>query len=86
MVQNTVELRVTAINTAKDYTKDVDSLIEEAKKIEKYIKGDATIPDVVEDPSNVLVKAFGEMQKNMKPLPPLPEIKVKKAKKKNKPE
>jgi hypothetical protein len=86
MVQNLVELRVMAINTAKDYAKNVDTLIEEARKIEEYIQGDAIIPNVVEDPTKIWFKTFSEMQKNMQPLPPLPEIKVKKTKKKNKPE
>lgn len=84
MVLNAVELRAMAINIAKELTKNVDTLIEEAQKIEKYIQGDATIPNVVEDPSKVWIKAFEGMQKNLQPFPPLPEIKVKKAKKKNK--
>lgn len=74
MVQNTVELRVVAITIAKEYVKDVKSLLEESKKIEKYIQGNATIPNVVEDPNNSLVKAFENMQKRIQ-TPQLPEIK-----------
>ncbi len=74
MIQNTVELRVVAITIAKEYVKDVKSLLEEAEKIEKYIQGNATIPDVVEDPSNSWVKSFTEMYKST--MPKLPEIPV----------
>ena len=76
MVQNLVELRVMAINTARDYAKNVDTLIEEARKIEEYIQGDAIIPNVVEDPNNIWLKAFEEIRKNSFPSPqPLPELK-----------
>ena len=77
MILNTVELRVTAISIAKEYVKDAKSLIDEAKKIEKYIKGNATIPDVVEDPSSSWVKSFGEITKNSMPkLPDFPDIPI----------
>ena len=76
VVQNTVELRVVAITIAKEYVKDVKSLLEESKKIEKYIQGSAFIPNSVEDPNSSLVRAFEKMQKNIK-TPELPEIKSK---------
>ena len=72
VIQNTVELRVVAITLAKEYVKDVKSLLEESKKIEKYIQGSATIPDVVEDPSNPWMKCLEEMRKSTLPLT-LPE-------------
>ena len=64
VIQNTVELRVVAITLAKEYVKDVKSLLEESKRIEKYLQGNATIPDVVEDPSNPWMKCLEEMRKN----------------------
>jgi hypothetical protein len=67
VIQNTVELRVVAITLAKEYVKDVKSLLEESKKIEKYIQGSATIPDVVEDPSNPWMKCLEEMRKSTLP-------------------
>lgn len=83
MVQNKVELRVYAVNVAKEYAKDVDSLIEQASRIEKYVQGDAIIPDVVEDPNSIWIKAFEELRKNPFQTPqPLPELKPVKTKKK----
>lgn len=86
MIQNVVELRVFAVNTAKEYAKDVQALIKDAGKIEEYVRGNATIPEVVEDPNNYLVKAFEQMRKSTfaptPPLPEFPELKEKKTRKK----
>ena len=67
VIQNTVELRVVAITLAKEYVKDVKSLLEESEKIEKYLQGTANIPDAVEDPSNPWVKCLEEMRKSAAP-------------------
>lgn len=64
VIQNTVELRVVAITLAKEYVKDVKSLLEESEKIERYLQGTATIPDAVEDSSNPWVKCLEEMRKS----------------------
>lgn len=86
MIQNTVELRVFAIGIVKDYANDVKQLIEKSEMLEKYIQGKATIPDVVEDPNNIWLKAFEEMRKNTfsspQYLPELKPIKTSKTKKK----
>jgi hypothetical protein len=86
MIQNTVELRVFTVGIVKDYSNDVKQLIEKSEMLEKYIQGEATIPDVVEDPNNIWLKAFEEMRKNTfsspQPLPELKPIKTSKAKKK----
>lgn len=86
MILNTVELRVFAVGIAKDYANDVKQLIEKSEMLEKYIQGKATIPDVVEDPNNIWLKAFEEMRKNTflspQPLPELKPIKDSKTKKK----
>lgn len=75
MIQNTVELRVIAITIAKEYVKDVKSLLDEAKKIETYIQGNAIIPEVVEDPNNSWVKTFCEAYKSAMPnLTSNPEV------------
>ena len=76
VVQNTVELRVVAITIAKEYVKDVKSLLEESKRIEKYIQGGAVIPNAVEDSNSSLMRMFEEVRKNTS-VPSTPGVKGK---------
>lgn len=64
-INSKVELRRFAIEQAnilasrsKIYT--VDNLIDAAKTIEKYIQGKASLPDIVEDNTKMLVEALAK--------------------------
>ena len=81
MIQNSVELRVYAVDIVKGYAKNVQQLIEDSETLENYIRGNATIPDVVEDPNSIWIKAFEELRKNPFHTPQaLPELKPVKTK------
>lgn len=77
MIKSKIDARERALELLSPHFMDADEQIENAKKIEKYLTGDAELPEVQSDTE--LVKAFlevmnSELDKKCKPMPDYSEM------------